>query len=111
MASEMETVAPRPSTEKPNFTVGDLRRAIPKHCFERSAWRSSQYLIADLTAVAALAIASTFIDKLQVPIAAQAVLWALYWFFQGAVCTGKKRRFDSSSQRICAVVRTLPLRC
>jgi omega-6 fatty acid desaturase (delta-12 desaturase) len=89
MASEMETVAPRPSTTHPQFTVGDLRRAIPKHCFERSVLRSSQYLIADLTAVAALVYASTFIDRLQVPIAAQAVLWALYWFFQGAVCTGK----------------------
>lgn len=89
MASELETVAPRPSTEKPTFTVGNLRRAIPKHCFERSAWKSSQYLIADLTAVAALVYASTCIDKLQVPFAAQAVLWALYWFFQGAVCTGK----------------------
>lgn len=91
MASpQFAVVAPRPSTDKPQFTVGDLRRAIPKHCFERSLWRSSQYLIADLIAVAALVYASSFIDSLPVSNVIRAVLWALYWFFQGAVCTGKQ---------------------
>ncbi len=88
MAS-LELVAPRPCTEKPKFTVGDLRRAIPAHCFERSAWKSSQYLLADLIAVAALVYFSTFIDRMPVPFLVRVMLWGLYWFFQGAVCTGK----------------------
>jgi omega-6 fatty acid desaturase (delta-12 desaturase) len=84
-------VAQRPPTEKPSFTVADLRRAIPKHCFERSLWRSSLYLLVDLVAVAGLFLASQQIDKLPGPVAFRVVLWALYWFFQGAVCTGEAR--------------------
>lgn len=76
----------RPCTEKPSFTVGDLRRAIPAHCFQRSLLRSSQYLALDLLAVGLLAYASSFIDDL--PLVARAVAWVAYWFFQGAVCTG-----------------------
>lgn len=88
MASLDELVAPRPPTEKPTFTVGDLRRAIPAHCFQRSALKSSQYLLLDLVAVAALVFFSTFIDRMPVPFLVRVGLWALYWFFQGAVCTG-----------------------
>jgi hypothetical protein len=88
MASLDELVCPRPCTEKPKFTVGDLRRAIPAHCFERSAWKSSQYLLADLLAVTALVYFSTFIDRMPVPFLVRAAMWGLYWFFQGAVCTG-----------------------
>jgi hypothetical protein len=90
MAVETESVvAPRPCTDKPPFTIKTLRDQIPKHCFERSVWKSGTYLLADLCAVAALAAFSTRIDALPVPAVARAVLWALYWFFQGAVCTGE----------------------
>lgn len=84
------TVLPGPArqpTAKPPFTVGDLRRAIPAHCFERSVLRSSAYLVADLVAVAALYFASTFIDRAPA-LLAWGLLWPAYWFFQGAVCTG-----------------------
>lgn len=86
---EHAAVCGRPCTEKPSFTVGDLRRAIPAHCFQRSALRSAQYLVLDLIAVGLLAYASSFIDELQLSLAARAVAWAAYWFFQGAVCTGE----------------------
>jgi hypothetical protein len=72
--------------------VGDLRRAIPAHCFERSAWKSSQYLLVDLLAVTALVYFSTFIDRMPVPFLVRAAMWGLYWFFQGAVCTGRSQQ-------------------
>ncbi|GBF97029.1 hypothetical protein Rsub_09502 [Raphidocelis subcapitata] len=72
---------------KPPFTVGDLRRAIPAHCFERSALRSSAYLAVDLAAAAALFYVSTFFDRAPA-LLAWGLLWPLYWFWQGAVCTG-----------------------
>ena len=81
--------AHRVPVEKPDFTVGTLRKAIPPHCFERSLLRSSAYLGVDLLAVAALYFASTFIDQPAVPRwLAYGLLWPAYWFFQGAVGTG-----------------------
>lgn len=88
------TVVPRKAgqrvpVEKPAFTVGTLRKAIPPHCFERSLLRSSAYLAVDLLAVATLYYASTFIDQPAVPRwLAYGLLWPAYWFFQGAVGTG-----------------------
>jgi omega-6 fatty acid desaturase (delta-12 desaturase) len=70
--------AARARADKPPFTVGDLRRAIPAHCFERSLVKSSAYLIVDLVLVAALYFASTFID-LAPPLLAWGLLWPAYW--------------------------------
>ena len=38
--------------------------------------------------VATLYFASTFIDTAPVPAAVRWALWAVYWYFQGAVATG-----------------------
>ena len=78
----------RQPTDVPPFTVGTLRKAIPAHCFKRSTWRSSGYLITDLIMIGALYYASTFIDAAPVAPAARWALWGVYWFFQGAVATG-----------------------
>ena len=67
----------RAPAAKPPFTVGDLRRAIPAHCFERSLLRSSAYLAADLAGAAALYYASTFIDRAPA-LLAWGLLWPLY---------------------------------
>lgn len=83
-----EVVCPRPPTEKPDFTVGTLRKAIPAHCFKRSLWRSFSYLLADLVAIAVLYYLSTYIDQVAPVWLAYGALWPLYWFFQGAVATG-----------------------
>lgn len=69
----------RAPAAKPPFTVGDLRRAIPAHCFERSLLRSSAYLAADLAGAAALYYASTFIDRAPA-LLAWGLLWPLYWW-------------------------------
>lgn len=79
----------QPADQKPSFSVATLRKAIPKHCWERSLLRSSTYLAADLAMLAALVYASFFIDSAPVPPAVRwLVLWPAYWFFAGAVATG-----------------------
>jgi omega-6 fatty acid desaturase (delta-12 desaturase) len=70
--------ARQPTSSKPPFTVGQLRRAIPSHCFERDVIRSSLYLVVDLLAAAALYYASTFIDRAPA-VLAWGLLWPMYW--------------------------------
>ncbi|CAA7394546.1 unnamed protein product [Spirodela intermedia] len=72
--------------EKPPFTLGDLKRAIPPHCFERSALRSFSHLARDLILSATLLyLAISFIPLL--PSRLQIVAWPVYWAAQGAVLT------------------------
>jgi omega-6 fatty acid desaturase (delta-12 desaturase) len=79
----------RQPTAVPPFTIGALRKAIPAHCFKRSLLKSSAYLAVDLLMAALLYLASTRIDGAPVPTWCKfGILWPLYWFFQGAVCTG-----------------------
>ncbi|KAL6768564.1 FAD2 [Auxenochlorella protothecoides x Auxenochlorella symbiontica] len=79
----------RQSVAKPPFTIGTLRKAIPAHCFERSALHSAAYLMVDVALVAALYVASTYIDPAPLPTWFKyTFLWPTYWFFQGAVGTG-----------------------
>lgn len=77
----------RAPCEPPNFTIGTLRKAIPAHCFERSALRSLAYVGVDLILIALMYKATTYFSAAPWPIEAF-VLWPLYWFFQGAVATG-----------------------
>lgn len=71
----------------PPFTFGDLKKAIPPHCFKRSLLRSFSYLIVDLMAAAALyAAATTAFHRLSPPL--NALAWAAYWAVQGCVLTG-----------------------
>jgi len=96
----------------PPFTIKDLRRAIPPECFVKSLPISLAYLAADLLAVAALFAFSTQIPRLVsligpaspsspspssavallllplARLAAGSLLWAAYWFLQGAHLTG-----------------------
>jgi len=71
----------------PNFTIKELRQAIPPHCFERDTLKSFSYLIKDLAVIGALTYAATFID-LYLPIALRFIAWPTYWFFCGAFATG-----------------------
>ncbi|CAG8499558.1 17233_t:CDS:2 [Acaulospora morrowiae] len=71
----------------PNFTIKEIREAIPAHCFERSALKSASYVARDLAVIAALAYAATFIDVYLPPVW-RYVAWPLYWFFCGAFATG-----------------------
>jgi omega-6 fatty acid desaturase (delta-12 desaturase) len=81
---------------KPPFSVGDIRRAIPAHCFSRPLSKSFGYLLWDLFLVGVIFYASTFIDALasdatfgpRLAPLLRHVLWCAYWVCQGCVCTG-----------------------
>ena len=74
----------------PDFTIKQIRRAIPAHCFERSAVRGYTYIARDL-----LLLGSTFflfnscvttanIESFNV----RFVLWTVYTILQGLFATG-----------------------
>lgn len=74
----------------PDFTINDVRAAIPKHCFERSAVRGLMYVARDI-----LSLAITFIlfhtlwTPTNVPSSSvRAIGWAFYTFIQGCFATG-----------------------
>lgn len=80
-------VGERVPSAPPPFTIGQLRRAIPAHCFERSYAKSFAVVAIDLACVAALVTAAVAAIPL-LPPAARPLAWCAYWFLQGAVCTG-----------------------
>jgi len=87
-----------PTFTPPNFTIKELLDAIPAHCFERSALRSSSYVIWDFFLSACLIYAASHIDTYlgsdgillkQTPgLLAQVAAWALYAYAIGLVWTG-----------------------
>jgi len=84
----------RVPTEKPTFTVGDIRRAIPAHCFERSLVTSFSYLLVDLVLVAVAMYLATRIDPFCNQFSGfagyvlRSACWVAYWCFCGSVMTG-----------------------
>lgn len=76
--------------EVPDFTIGDIHKAIPKHCFERSAATGLYYVARDVFSLATtFYLANKFITPEYIPSTpARAVLWALYTFVQGLFGTG-----------------------
>ncbi|GAA5843661.1 hypothetical protein JCM11251_006399 [Rhodosporidiobolus azoricus] len=88
-----------PPFEVPNFSIKEILGAIPAHCFERSALRSSTYVVGDFLMIAALGYAAWHIDPNfnfnngsilngWSGFAAKWALWSLYWLVQGWVFTG-----------------------
>jgi len=81
---------------KPPFTLGELRRAIPAHCFERPLWKSFGYLFVDLAGVLAMWYASTYIEVFATAerfgttgaFVVSHLLWLAYWLVQGNIMTG-----------------------
>ncbi|XP_055819954.1 delta(12)-fatty-acid desaturase FAD2-like [Solanum dulcamara] len=77
----------RVPSSKPPFTLGDIKKAIPPHCFQRSLIRSFSYLIQDLILVSLFYyIATTYFQLLPSPLSYLA--WPTYWIAQGCVSTG-----------------------
>ncbi|CAH9063063.1 unnamed protein product [Cuscuta europaea] len=72
---------------KPPFTVGEIKKAIPPHCFKRSVLRSFSYVVYDLTVAFLLYyVATHYFHLLPQPLSNLA--WPLYWICQGCVLTG-----------------------
>jgi omega-6 fatty acid desaturase (delta-12 desaturase) len=76
--------------ELPDFTIKQIRDAIPAHCFERSAAKGLYYVARDATLLATVfTIYYNFVTPEYIPsTAVRGVLWALYTFVQGLFGTG-----------------------
>lgn len=79
-AISLNTTARAP-TEKPPFTIGTLRKAIPPHCFERSILRSATYLAVDILLASFLFAFSQLLEA-RAPAWLALLAWPVYWFFQ-----------------------------
>jgi len=85
----------RVPTAIPNFTIKDIRSAIPPHCFQRPLWKSFGYLLFDLVIMAIMFNLTRFIES-EVTTERfgkwsgliRHALWILYWCIQGSVMTG-----------------------
>ncbi|KAK3000337.1 hypothetical protein RJ639_037195 [Escallonia herrerae] len=72
---------------KPPFTLGEVKQAIPPHCFKRSVLHSFSYVLYDLAISSIIYyIATTFIPLLPPPLSYFA--WIFYGVVQGCVLTG-----------------------
>ncbi|KAK3690080.1 fatty acid desaturase-domain-containing protein [Podospora appendiculata] len=76
--------------EVPDFTIKDIRDAIPKHCFERSYVKSMSYVFRDM-----FLLATTFLlfhnyntPEVIPSTPVRAALWGVYAFAQGLFGTG-----------------------
>ncbi|KAI5859586.1 fatty acid desaturase-domain-containing protein [Durotheca rogersii] len=76
--------------EIPDYTIKDIRDAIPKHCFERSAVKSLSYVFRDISCLATtFYLFHTYLTPENVPSTpVRAVLWGVYTVIQGLFGTG-----------------------
>ncbi|CAJ2500817.1 Uu.00g036700.m01.CDS01 [Anthostomella pinea] len=74
----------------PDYTIKDIRDAIPKHCFERSAVKGLYYVFRDIASLATtFYLFHTYLTPENVPSTpARALLWGLYTILQGLFGTG-----------------------
>lgn len=78
------------SFEVPDFTIKQIRDAIPPHCFKRSGARGLAYVARDLASLAStFYLFNRFVTPETVPsFALRFALWGLYTFVQGLFGTG-----------------------
>ncbi|EGE78310.2 omega-6 fatty acid desaturase (delta-12 desaturase) [Blastomyces dermatitidis ATCC 18188] len=76
--------------EIPDFTIKQIRDAIPAHCFKRSALRSLSYVARDISALAGtFYLFHNYVTPEYIPSTPiRAGLWGLYTFVQGLFGTG-----------------------
>ena len=76
--------------ELPDFTIKQIRDAIPSHCFERSGLRGLLYVARDVACLAlTFCLFFNYVTPTNVPPPSlRAVLWILYSFIQGLFGTG-----------------------
>jgi omega-6 fatty acid desaturase (delta-12 desaturase) len=76
--------------EIPDFTIKQIRDAIPAHCFKRSGATGLYYVARDIASLAiTFCIFHNFVTESTIPnTAVRAILWALYTFVQGLFGTG-----------------------
>ncbi|KAI9053378.1 hypothetical protein LZ554_002337 [Drepanopeziza brunnea f. sp. 'monogermtubi'] len=76
--------------ELPDYTVNDIRNAIPKHCYERSGLRGLGYVARDIASLATtFFLFNRFVTPENIPSTPiRAALWFLYSVAQGFFATG-----------------------
>lgn len=69
----------------PDYTINDLRKAIPAECFERSAFLGFYYIARDVVSVASVFwLFQHFVTPNNVPsVWARGLLWSIYGFING----------------------------
>ena len=74
----------------PDYTINQIRDAIPKHCFERSGLRGLGYVARDIASLATVFyLTNRYVTPEYIPsMPVRAGLWALYTFVQGLFATG-----------------------
>lgn len=74
----------------PDFTIKQIRDAIPPHCFKRSAVRSLSYVARDMVVLATVFyLFHSFVTPETLPFTpARVALWGLYTIIQGLFGTG-----------------------
>jgi omega-6 fatty acid desaturase (delta-12 desaturase) len=89
-------VKSRVPSKEASFTVGDIRNAIPPHCFKHSLLKSFGYLFRDLIVVFAVALVAIYLDSKITAIGlhpfanfvVKLAVWLSYWAINGCVMTG-----------------------
>jgi len=78
------------SFEIPDYTISDIHKAIPKHCFERSAATGLYYVARDVASLATtFYLFNRFVTPEYIPSTPlRAGLWFLYTVVQGLFGTG-----------------------
>ncbi|EKD13586.1 uncharacterized protein L3040_008996 [Drepanopeziza brunnea f. sp. 'multigermtubi'] len=76
--------------ELPDYTVNDIRNAIPKHCYERSGLRGLGYVARDIASLATtFYLFNRFVTAENIPSTPiRAALWFVYTVAQGFFATG-----------------------
>jgi omega-6 fatty acid desaturase (delta-12 desaturase) len=76
--------------ELPDYTINDIRNAIPKHCFERSGLTGLYYVFRDIASLATtFYIFNRFVTPENIPSTpVRAVFWTVYTIVQGLFGTG-----------------------
>ncbi|KAG6167137.1 Oleate hydroxylase fah12 [Claviceps purpurea] len=74
----------------PDFSIKDIRAAIPKHCYERSTIKSYAYVLRDLLCLSTtFYLFHNFVTPENIPSnPLRFVLWSIYTVLQGLFATG-----------------------
>ncbi|XP_047339553.1 delta(12)-fatty-acid desaturase FAD2-like [Impatiens glandulifera] len=79
----------RAPSSKPPFTLAEIKKSIPPHCFQRSVITSFSYVVYDLLIVSFIYYAATsYIHLLPGPPALSGFAWLIYSYVQGTVLGG-----------------------
>nr|ADV36122.1 omega-3 fatty acid desaturase [Mortierella alpina] len=70
-----------------DFTIKEIRDAIPAHLFVRDTTKSILHVVKDLVTIAIIFYCATFIETLP-SLALRVPAWITYWIIQGTVMVG-----------------------